>query len=453
MITTSHGFTLSQETSGGQIAGALAKFLHIEYLGLSSDGGKYEFRVGAGDVVAASARRFDEAISTLKGSQFESSVLFTEFSYEVVLDERGPTTGPSRLRRGGKWVGHSDDGHLKYEVDKPTDAMAIALCLATKEDEDRRQNRLPVHHLFRRMRWGRGVAEMRMLRDLDEAADDDDAYDLLSVLSSAVRTSSLRLVSERERARHHFETMASAVSFEFAFQTGIAVALAGSASSSYRTRSARPRRSSDQDLGFPQRRYVESIVGHYIEGLAEASELARFLSFYHVAEHFFDQVLEADIVRRLQGKMTEPGFSVRRPEDVATLIPIVKKNFRARDDQVLLADERAALALTLRKYVVRSELETALSRHLGEALNLYFAEAPEFVKAGGVVRRDVDDQKFFGALAQRLYAVRNALVHRKSAARGRYEPAKHRDQLARETAVMQVLAEQIILGTSTIASE
>ena len=75
----------------------------------------------------------------------------------------------------------------------------------------------------------------------------------------------------------------------------------------------------------PQRTYKADLVYHYQLATAADNPLLEFLSYYHVAEHFFQEVFDEDLVRAVQDKITQPGFSSRRAKDIRALVTVVTK--------------------------------------------------------------------------------------------------------------------------------
>ena len=61
-----------------------------------------------------------------------------------------------------------------------------------------------------------------------------------------------------------------------------------------------------------------------------------------------------------------------------------------------------------------------------------------------------DTDRLFRALGRRIYTVRNAVVHAKEGSRKRYRPFEHDAELRRETPLMRVLAELVIIGSGTL---
>ena len=141
-----------------------------------------------------------------------------------------------------------------------------------------------------------------------------------------------------------------------------------------RTRLRRIRRVKLDDLDPPRRIYDSDLVSHYQMGVATDSPLLEYLSYYHVAEHFFEAVFEDDLITHVRTALTQPGFSFRRKPDVRALIKLVRAKSRFQREDVTFS-EPEALRLVLAKYVdiesIRGKLDT-----LEESLVPYYAKTP-----------------------------------------------------------------------------
>jgi hypothetical protein len=72
------------------------------------------------------------------------------------------------------------------------------------------------------------------------------------------------------------------------------------------TRIARVRRQELEQLEAPKRFYTPDVVYHYQMGVATDNPPLEYLSHYHVAEHYFEQVFNDDLIDRVQDRITRP---------------------------------------------------------------------------------------------------------------------------------------------------
>ena len=184
-------------------------------------------------------------------------------------------------------------------------------------------------------------------------------------------------------------------------------------------------------------------------GVSTDSPPLEYLSYYHVAEHFFEAVFEDDLISRVRTVLTQPGFSFRRKHDVRNLIKLVRDKVRFQREDVTFS-EQEALRLVLEKHVniesVRDKLDA-----IQESLVPYYAETPvAFADSGTVDLRWADSSKVIVALSRRIYATRNAVVHSKDGGKPKYAPFRHDTVLAQELPLMRLVAEEIVISSSTL---
>ena len=169
-----------------------------------------------------------------------------------------------------------------------------------------------------------------------------------------------------------------------------------------------------------------------------------FLSFYHVAEHWFEEILLDSVAQNVQTVITAPGFSARRKKDLNLIIKTVSKSLKARDDAITL-DEVSALQLTLQKYVDIEELLSAVSEFDASLVEHYKTMEVSFSGGSRVNLAGPDEDEIVKNLAQRIYKTRNALVHRKNGTKARFTPFRDDPLIEPELPLLRFVAEQIIV--------
>nr|BFE64973.1 hypothetical protein GCM10020063_094990 [Dactylosporangium thailandense] len=203
----------------------------------------------------------------------------------------------------------------------------------------------------------------------------------------------------------------------------------------------------------PRRHYVADLVHHYQLGISGDSPMLQYLSYYHVAEHWFENVYQDDLIDRVQALITAPGFSYRRKQDVRSLIRNVTKAVQLRDEELAINNEQAALTLTLNRFVNISDLNDDIRRFDAALPELYASHTVSFSGGDPVDLNSTDAQGTLVSLSRRIYKTRNALVHSKEGSKGRFVPFTHDNELAREIPLMRFVAERIIIATSKVISQ
>jgi len=173
-----------------------------------------------------------------------------------------------------------------------------------------------------------------------------------------------------------------------------------------------------------------------------------YLSFYHIAEHWFEEIFLDNVANTLKVRISSPGFSARRNKDLRDLISIVSKAVKTRDDELVQINEETALFLTLEKFVNPSAIEDALKNYDSELLS-YIQSSVVAFSGGDKVDFSNEPSNVLKQLTRRIYKTRNALVHRKSGSRGRFTPFADDHLLGRELPLMRFIAEQIVINSGS----
>jgi hypothetical protein len=361
------------------------------------------------------------------------AVLFNG-SYEVLLLQNSIP-----MRRSEEFVLEDTKNGIKYILGPPSKSYLICILerLANTVDlEGIRKNRPTSRVLFR----------TRYLNDQGE-------WDLFSFLRSVLGAyDSLTIVSTENLPQGSWQRYADAYFFQLGYNLDSAVIRYRYLDDLVRpARISTLRRSSRKDLDVPRRFYISDLVHHYHLGVSAESPMLEFLSYYHVAEHFFENIYQDDLVMQVQETLTSPGFSYRRKKDIQGLIKKVSRAVQVRDEQFVV-NEQVALRLTLERYVNIDQLVGDLNSFDPELLDRYASQVVEFSGGDAVTLNSADVASRIAALSKRIYKTRNALVHSKDGAKSRFVPFEHDKQLLDEVPLVRFIAEQIIIATSTLPS-
>jgi hypothetical protein len=181
--------------------------------------------------------------------------------------------------------------------------------------------------------------------------------------------------------------------------------------------------------------------------------MLEYLSYYHVAEHYFEGVYHDDLITRVQDLITNPGFSHRRKQDVRNLIRDVTRAVQLRDGELGINSEESALKLTLQKYVNLAHLTSDLIQYNADLISHYAANKVSFAEGANSVDLAANDNAVvLKALASRIYKTRNALVHSKDGGKAKFTPFADDVELSYEIPLMRFIAERIIIASSKLSS-
>jgi len=359
--------------------------------------------------------------------------VITKTSYEVTVQ-----TGRIPYRLSNENF-NFDDPHsgLSYRLDLPSDAYIIYLCLKLIEGTNRGQV----------ARIWRPSAVIR-----DRMARSEEKFPVLDLIKSAVRVRTLSITSQAERSRTGWKQYADAFFFHVGYNLDIPLIPDPNLSELLRpVKISSMRRSGHADLDAPHRHYVADLVYHYQLGLSAESPMLEYISYYHVAEHWFENIYQDDLVEQIQLAITSPSFSYKRKKDLRELIRKISRAVQLRDEQLVI-NEQTALRLTLAKYIEIPQLVADLNAFDPKLLDRYATHTVSFCGGDKVVFDQPDASKIFSSLSNRIYKTRNALVHSKEGSKAKFVPFTDDRDLSPEVPLMRFVAEQIIIATSTIPS-
>ncbi|MGW0337692.1 hypothetical protein ACWD0J_38795 [Streptomyces sp. NPDC003011] len=265
---------------------------------------------------------------------------------------------------------------------------------------------------------------------------------LFDVVAEGLRATTLQITAAKSRA--DFETLANSFLFHAAYNTDAAARIGLEAM--FRPQAIqRVRRSQNGSLDAPRQTYDADLVHHYLMGVAAEIPLLEYLAYYHIAEHFFEKVFNEDLIKQVRSGITDPSFSARRNKDIQSIVKIVTKVKGQIKDEGGVNEQRA-LQLVLDRFVSIPRLVADLDAYDANLVNHYANSDVPFAGASKVSLRGNDEEAVRGAIAKRIYKVRNALVHAKEGELPKYAPFAHDEELAREIPLMRFTAEQIVIA-------
>lgn len=269
-----------------------------------------------------------------------------------------------------------------------------------------------------------------------------DAESLFDAVGESLRVTTLRISSAK--ARSDFEKLANSFLFHAAYNTDMAARIG--LNPVFRAQAIQKvRRTQFDALEAPRQVYETDLVHHYLMGVAAEIPLLEYLAYYHIAEHYFVEVFNEDLVKQVRSSITDPAFSTRRDKDIQSIIRIVDKAQRQVRAEGGVNEQRS-LQLVLDRFVDLNRLATDLDAYDASLVDYYAQSDAPFAGASKAAIRGADEGVARNAIAKRIYKVRNALVHAKEGELPKYAPFAHDDELAREIPLMRFAAEQIVIA-------
>ncbi|MDU9375850.1 hypothetical protein McpSp1_04290 [Methanocorpusculaceae archaeon Sp1] len=209
-----------------------------------------------------------------------------------------------------------------------------------------------------------------------------------------------------------------------------------------------------QNISPPKRKYIKALTAQYYMGVSSADPFIEFLCYYHVMEHFFDEVYKEDIIKTVQDEITSPKFSTRRQKDIVKLIETIQNKVKSNKLGYAFS-EQEALSLVIKKYIPSlQKLKNDVDDEDNWLIQYYLSHQVSFSGGDKIDLASFSNDDLYTNIAARIYKTRNSIVHSKSndfqaKERGIYVPFKNEMELSHEIPLMRIIAESIIINSST----
>lgn len=194
----------------------------------------------------------------------------------------------------------------------------------------------------------------------------------------------------------------------------------------------------------PRRTVNQETLGYYAMGIDSEDPFTSYISFYHVLEYYFDEAYRKRLVDEMKNRLTNPSFSYKDEDKIYALAKWIGKRMK-NDVENGQGNEFDSLKYVLESYVPIDGLLDALDDWNYSLKDYYRNNNVVFTKSKKDLIAWSDREGVYTNLANRIYEIRNALVHSKSGQSDKqYKPQKHREVLLKELPLIQVIAELII---------
>ncbi|AFD25838.1 hypothetical protein [Deinococcus gobiensis] len=321
---------------------------------------------------------------------------------------------------------------ITYKIGPPSREYMLFLLSTAKE--------IPDEVLKYTLHWGH-IA-------IPESSSTEDG-DLLTVFSMTSSIVTIKLSSNRDVKQSLFTRYANSYSYEISYLTGRRCELLLNVDRIFETEKIQLHREGEPEIiSAPKRMYNKELTDSYQHYLENSLVSSKYLSLYHILEHFFNKASIKETVERVRGVITKTGFSPTKEDHIRQLIAEAASNIEVNQDSRLTSKrESKALSLVISQYLsTPNQLQTLLTR---EEI-LYYSSNPVPFCDGITLDFTKNPQDFFEDCAQRIYATRNSIVHSKSENTKRYNFAKDKNALMREIPLIRTLAEIIIEEESEV---
>ncbi|TDE45742.1 hypothetical protein E1295_24175 [Nonomuraea mesophila] len=379
----------------------------------------------------------DAAVAALNDARQESnSRLQWESGFECLLVRNSDR--PSPVRNLGE-VSSQDENGIIYSIGGPSLAFMINLLHVLRIENKRPSIRLM--NVRRRLRDRAYYAPGRAREELEVPVTFE------SVLADMGIVTTLRIRAAKSRS--DFKEIGEAFLFEVAYNYDDSYLIASDLDPILGLRTMRRRGRSPEAMDAPRMIYSSDLVHHYQLALSADSPMLKFISYYHILEHFFEKVFNDDRVDQVRRKIADPSFSLRRSKDVQGVINVILASQKQVRDEGGV-DEQRSCFLVLDRYVQIQRLVADLNAFDQNLIAYYKLNSPSFSDNTPVDLSDKQHEKVKKALAKRIYQTRNALVHAKDGAKPKYFPFVNDSELTQEIPLLRFCAEQVVIAHGKI---
>jgi hypothetical protein len=405
----------------------MATIQHVESLlrnlqikEIQSDGGAFTVRYRDAFFLLSNADVDDylSAKATIERSVPPAVCRPSLFEQAVEVQGHGPAT--YRLFRDRDCISMTDRGGTRQVSLSPA---SVHFALA----------QLDVDEFATDLRQIISFGYMRSRRSFREDANVPQSLDSLfsRILTIKVATSADDPIARNCRK---LQTIAEAALFHIAYGQGIGFSLSRSWERAYYRLGLRR----ESEVQFPVRTYISELLAYYHLAFGSDSLILAYLALYKVMEYFFtsssDRVLHAKMIE----KLVEPDFSHAKTKKLQELARVI----RTHDNKL---DERRLLRTVLEHHFDVDELRKWVVAYDSNHESYLTTEHAVFAET---LKVDVSDEQLFSSVANRIYHIRNALVHHKEGEVSRFIPFSGQEEiLYRELPLLLFLAEQVIIKT------
>lgn len=370
----------------------------------------------------------------------DGTSMYSNNYFEVPVRSHSPY---STFRGRRKVESYDNTNNISYELGNLSNEYFLFLVRAASEEN--------LYESFRRYFRPIGNTVESYLNNAPGDPSRRDIFEFINRVSFGLST--LKITSEKQRSLNKFNDFADSYMFELSYNINSTLVVKRNVDEFLRpSSSVRYRRSSADEIDSPKRFYNDDLIHHYQMGVSSYNPAQKFLSFYHVTEHFFGSIFKEDLVQDIENTLTDPGFSYRRTADIEKIIDKVSDRLIARQEDITYS-EREALKLTLRKHLDINYLIDEISNYGDDLIGYYKKNKVPFADAPRVNLENDDKEQEISALSSRIYDTRNSIVHSKSGHDERYIPFKHDRDLMKEVPLVRLVSEKLILEDSKLIKQ
>lgn len=295
----------------------------------------------------------------------------------------------------------------------------------------------------------------RIERDPDRLGDEllnkkNSLFELLRLLYK--NTITLKIKSKSNISMKAFEDLVNSLLFTINYNSDLGLVRNYDIINAKNTKVTKFRNVQLSGISEPKRKYKKELVDQYNMAISSTDPFTQYLCYYHILEHYYEEVYTKELINSVQTLITSPSFSVKSDKHINSVIELIKNKLK-REREEYSGNELEALELVIKKYIKIEELEKKLNEIDENLMNYYTTKSISFSNGNNI--NFMDQEKLNKSLANRIYKTRNALVHYKSndnkvKEKGFYKPFQNKEELSLEIPLIRLLAEEVIINNSSL---
>lgn len=382
---------------------------------------------------------FGKMKSKLSNYSMDGVAIHTNNTYEVIIKQLN--------RKIEDYMNISDFGEIKdevneisYEIKGISDAMLYNILLNTDIDEFKKlysfnfeddSNVLTFDYTDRSV-----LAQFTLMELLKRTID----YPF-----------SIVFTHKRDLSQSYIKSCINSYLFNFCYNYGHSYKMLTSLHELYeKNTNYNIGNSRSGEVNAPKLIYKPALVEQYHMAASSDDPLIQFIGYYHILEYFFEEIYKKELIRLIKEEIKRPEFTVNNDNEIVKILDKVGN----KSSSYTFANEREALKLTLKEFVVIDRVIEKITYYTTEFIDYYKQSTVPF-SGGASVDLVNKNQRIFEKLANRIYETRTSIIHSKSnelkpenKKRSIYSPFKDSEALSKEIPLIKALAEEVIINSA-----
>lgn len=296
-----------------------------------------------------------------------------------------------------------------------------------------------------------------------------NTFEDLIIFSFKERFRTLKIKSKEKMQYSNFKKLKNSYMIDFMCKFNIALTTQTiDQNMLYRKRYiARKRLNPDLLDIVPNFYYDENLVIKFKKAMSSEDTETKFLSFYHILEYNYDKLFNANIVKEMRKWINDQTISLSNDDVLLKFVDkAVKLRGKSKEDgqgnefdallnvleEIIELDKVKYKLEELKKDEVKNEYNISINEE--NMLEYYSKNSVDFLDRsdnGGEYRINFNGtkNKTLKNIRERIYNVRNALVHNKNNYKYKtYNPYDNENTLMKEIPLIKILAIEVIVNTS-----